>query len=169
MKQIDPKNETYEEVRGIVFGLVSQTINKFREIDQDDIESAAHEGFLQAYDSYIPERGRSFKNWVMDKVKYRIQDLIRNNAKKQKPSRLPEEVSYDDRSSEIELWLENLSDDARLVVTYVIAPPPAMKKELRGHVNSYRWKRVLRWYLTSKNWKESRIKSAFQEIRENLP
>jgi hypothetical protein len=171
--ELTPVGQTYLDVERFIHMLVHQAVNKWR-LEYPEALSAAHLGFMQAYESYRPEKGE-FLRWVAVKVENRLKDHLREviNQKKHKevvdfdfelvPERDPELFDLDS-------LLNRMSEDAGEVVKQALKPPSDVKLTLAqlGAETPANYRQALREFFGYTGWSERRVRKTFMEIRSKL-
>lgn len=164
--------ETYEEVEKFVHKLVNDVSSKYG-LDRDDVLEVSLWGFMQAYLSYIPEKGK-FSTWTGYKVKKRISDLIR--VKQLEGKRFTTDMDLDIIAKKeysqlkMEDWLSELPEDARTVASLVLKTPIDVKLSLiqLGKETPANWREAMREFLLDIGWSRNRITQAFRMVKHSL-
>lgn len=166
-----PITDTFNEVKKFIELLVLSFYNKYH-FDYDLCIAEGFYGFLQAYDTYNPNKGTAFTTWLHLKVNKRLKCLLYQRIKEsQRFVSLTE--AHDTGKEETEKfnpeeWLKTLSLDAQEVVKLVLEKPIDIVWFLNKYKARYgggQWRPALRAFLRECEWSESRIQQAFSEIR----
>lgn len=162
----------------MIYKVVSKSLTKTKQwnIDPDEVLEAAFYGFMQAFETYTKDKG-AFTNWVWQKSRNRILDLIRRKADDKKLKfQVTNEIELDailtDPKEKFVLaeWLQTLSKDGRYVANLLFATPIEIKATLAqlGSDSPANWRMAIRELLRDQNWTNDRIKKVFHEIKEAL-
>lgn len=108
MPLIDPVNDTFLDVQNMIYKLVN-AFSKNDMLDKDELLSAAHEGFLEAYETHTQKKG-AFTTRCYSLVVFRLRDVIRKQ--KVLSSRFPREVfSFKGEYNSYEERLDTLAEE----------------------------------------------------------
>ena len=171
MLAIDLRSEsTYLSVRPLIMG-ICHNIGKRCGIHMDDLESEANEAYMDAVDTFDPERGCKFATHVHWKVSGRLRNLAASKRSRgQRYEDTPVETVCDPHSVESESLLESLSEDAKMALQLVFETPAELKEMITaagGHPRNIRTR--LRYYLRSNyGWTKKEVSGVFAEIQEAL-
>jgi RNA polymerase sigma factor (sigma-70 family) len=182
--------ETYLEVENLIRREVWRICKKWGG-DFDELMSEANIAFLDAYDSF--DGSSSFATWTRQIVWYKCVDLIRGRLTEQAryasnpgdetvgriPCRVNGDATHDRMLIEIpdrphSTWkvqemLEELTEDARIVVKLVVETPAELEAIARAKGGQPRNLRSsIRSYLAEAGWTAARIAESFNEVRQVL-
>jgi DNA-directed RNA polymerase specialized sigma24 family protein len=160
--------ETYRDVERLLDKLSWDQTRKWGG-DWDEWRSLANEAFMQAYQAFDPARGRftTLVHWCVTN-RFRS-EVAAGKKRRERETKLPEDVT--DPAAEIRdrnAWVDEVSEDARLVARMVLDTPRELVEATLGH----RVDEVLggiRYTLAQLGWGQDRATAAFVEIKEALP
>lgn len=161
------KNERYQSVRRMVYGLVIAHVRRYGGDWQEAVQEA-HLAYATAADSYDATRG-AFTSWVHRHVRLRLMTLTRRRLRRRKLGdgvRLPTAVTQQDRF-DLRRFIGELSEDAATVVRLVAETPGELLLGENRSTAAARQSR-LAGLLAELGWAGRRVASVFQEIREAL-
>jgi DNA-directed RNA polymerase specialized sigma24 family protein len=164
----------FEDVERMLHGIVHNAVKRYN-LDHSITLSEAFYGFLQAFDTYSPDKG-AFTTWAWTKASRRILDLVRKRAEDLKKPPVTTDIDLDlifkehPQKFNLEDWLEDLTPDANYVAKLVFYIPSDIKAslvQLRSD-SPANWRFAIREFLSDQEWSDERIKMAFREIKEKL-
>lgn len=139
--------------------------------DLEELESESLVQFVRAYDTYKPDKG-SFESWMWFRVGKCLLEKIRSAAYRHNrlPRSYPELETIPEDRLDINQILNEVSQDAALVMGLVLSPPPDITMGLwqRGKSTPNNWRAAIHEFLQDLGWAQSRIHESFQEIQEAL-
>lgn len=162
--------ETYEDVKLLVWHSVHAFHRKYGDLygTREELFSEGCLGFSIAYKLYNPAKG-SFPTYVRTVVGHTLLELVRSETKRRVRFNTTSDVEIADhpRSFSLTDFLDEISEDARAIVSLVLDTPRDLQrvvhKEGRKDV-----KYTLRQYLDGMGWEEERVENAFSEISTAL-
>lgn len=144
--------------------------------DPADLMQDGYVAFLQARESYNPEKGTQFSTWAYRTVYRQLFETIREQARKN-PNRVFREypnaendlTEYPARAGAFRLldFVDGLSDDAAEIVNIVLETPGCILRQCNSQRCRTR-KTFLSHYLRNAGWGRGRIRKTFSEIEEKL-
>ncbi len=171
----DALTETYSDTERLIVKIAHDFHRKYGNTygTVEELISIGNESFMKAYNS---DKGKSsFVTWLFIQVTHGILDEIRRRTKRQK--RLPEStngldsVSYSAALAQPPLkfflheFLDELTDDAKLVVELVLDTPNDLLEIMReDNGNRKKASASIRQYLLGCGWTVKRIMESFAEI-----
>ena len=175
--QVSP-SEPMEKVWGEVEHLVTHICNLFRTKhggDPEDLQDTAVQVFVDVYRSWR-EGEAPFTSFLSTCIYRRLLDEKRKNLRinpiridrgSVKYGELEQSLQIEDTSRTFNYseFLEEMTEDARIVVKLVLETPPEISKIIEGkggHPKNVR--STIRQYLLQLNWTYSRINESFSEI-----
>lgn len=161
--------ETYLEVKPVILAAVRDIYKRFGG-NFDDILSDANTAFLEAYESWEPEKS-SFTSWLRLRIFSTTVNNLRHSCRDHAryehvdDSQLTRPTgSFDPKS-----LLEELTEDARIVVQLTLETPAELEAVVRAKGGQPRNLRSsLRSYLAEMGWTACRIAESFNEVRRVL-
>lgn len=149
--------DTYNDAEELIHNIARAFQRKYGG-SLDDLIGEANLHFLAAYDSYDMDMGKGFDSWVRYVVWNRLLETARQNAKRRKilGERVDLSLVYREPSDfNLELFMDDLSEDATTVVRILFDTENQTDSQLRR-------------YLNSMGWGISRIFQSFNEIARVL-
>jgi RNA polymerase sigma factor (sigma-70 family) len=165
---VSPAEETYQDVEKLIYRLCwkfSKYGNEF-----EDCVSVANVAFTEAFNSFNPSRGCQFSTWVYHSVVHALQDFNIKEQKYRQRTTFVDQREYDIEDCKrhrLMSIIEELSDDARIVVQAVIESPQELAAVLRCHKPT-KIRRGLWQHFKDLGWSLGRTAECFAEIREVL-
>lgn len=157
-------NETYRSVEGLLYSVVWK-FHRAKGGDVDDLLGIAHEAYVDAYDTYDPDRGE-FETWVVNKIHYRMLEDWRKRCVRHRA--LPRcEVNFDLMACGEKSPLDGLSEQAREVVEMVLTSDPRVTSRVAGR-SRHPWRAALADVLVEAGWTVKQVAEAFAEVQEAL-
>jgi len=160
--------ETFEEVRSLVENWVRSFVKK-NGMNFDDAMSRATDAFLSAYDKY--DNRIPFVPWLHRCVHYGLLSWARSNFKQRKRyTQVRDEcIIGQERNFRVAVFMEELTEDAAMVVKLVCDTPPELKRIIESKGGEARnYKSTIRDHLKEIGWTAMRIAESFCEIRRIL-
>lgn len=167
--------ETYEDVQKLIFEGAWKFWNLYGG-DIRDLIAQANLIFIEAFDSYNPNRGALLTTWIAFKVKKGLIDYLKNgNVYKSKHTSIDDEfirtypASKNENFSVMEL-LDEMGQDSHVVLQLFFEIPKDVmvnilnSKKKSDHVRSA-IRRRLRNRLRQMGWTMKRTKKAFEQIK----
>jgi len=165
---------SYQNVKSLVSAVAMRFLQKYKG-DPQEILAEARLHFMRAYHSY-EETGSEFTTWVQFKIWHGLLDTKRQqaiNASRLKRvvkelTRLENPVKFD-----LDRFLFALSPDAAMAVRLALRPTSAMKwsirmKSRKNNNPTQSLRTRLKAELRRRGWEQTRIDSAFKEVRDSL-
>ena len=171
--QKDILSETFENMRGLINEATYQFYTEYGG-NFKELQAEAHLLFILAYNSHKKSKAK-LSTWICFRIKKGLLDYIRNKYK-EVPSNVienkEEELLRYSRTKKNPVFstmefLDNLKDDAQVVVNLVWNPPEDIyyANSKKGN-HPCHTKLLLKNYLLKLGWTGKRIKESFSEISE---
>lgn len=168
---VSPIADTFRDVENLLYHICHQFSQKHGG-DIDDHISTAHQVYMDVYRTW-KEGYAPFSNYVATCLYRRLL------MEKQRQRRIPvmsisqEDGDYEiedlNQSSFLELFLNDLSDDSKLVIQLIFETPDEIQSLIDGKGGSPRNIRsTIKEYLRKTGWTFTRITESFEEIRQAL-
>lgn len=155
-------SQVYEETKALIQDTVHKFFIKYKG-DYQELISIANEEFVLAFHSFNPDKSK-ISTWIRNKIWWRLLNHMRQkiqtekNTKQVKLNRIP----YSETKPILET-LEELSKDAKIVVSIVLYPP---EQEWDNRPKMLR--KQLKDFLKGIGWTTKRITESFGEISNIL-
>ena len=168
-----PIDDTYKDVENLVYHICHVFQSKHGG-DFDDLLSIAHQVFMDAFNCWTPGLA-PFTSYLSTCIYRRLLLEKRQNSRIPTISldKTETSIGWDpvdkSRSFSIKDFTEELSDDAKLIISLVLETPTELAKIINdkgGHPKNVR--STIRQYLTKLNWTYNRISESFDEIKKVL-
>jgi len=181
--------ETLEDTKPMLWELVHLTHRKCPWKELEDLFSQSTLLFMQAFVSFDRSKDTSFSSWLYTKVYYGLLDYVKRDVYRAKPYRGGRTSgnikSCDMQEAErtnaafsspapsfflVEL-LEQLSEEARVVVTIALEPPPGLQEAMLAdnpNPSGPSTRRGIRQYLLGLGWTGKQVSECFREIKMAL-
>lgn len=165
--------ETFSDVERLLHH-VTKGFRKNPLLDPDDVTSAVHLGFVQAYHRW--QKGGvtcRFTTLAGNKARNRVLDLMRRQMSRPRTvdiSLLGDSVPERSQTPPFDLDDKSMSEDARAVVRLVLSRPLSIEVNLAelGPESPANWRQALRDFLSDLGWSVGKIKDVFEEIKGAL-
>lgn len=169
----DAISDTYLDFEELIELEARSFSYKHAQTDVEELISHGSEIFMRAYRTYEPSYGK-FKTWLVFLLRKIWMEHMRRKAMRN--SRLPREdldlglMAEHVPGFNYGEWLEELSDDAKLVAELVVHSPRDIVLYIRerGDDNPRNFRASVREYLRIMGWSTRRIRDSFSEIAEAL-
>lgn len=167
------KTDTFHDVDRLLRDRVQKFWNRYGDLygDRDELYSDACVAFVEAYDTYNPDRG-AFTTHVVWKVNMHLLRKRADAEKAKARGRVPAQLDGEPegRADWLRDLLGVLGDDAREVVRLVTQAPAGLRAVFAAEAadGPFGVRLTLRSYLEGLGWSRPRINSSFREVREAL-
>ena len=162
--------ETYDDVKAMLFSICVKHITPDRSLD--DLMSEAHDVFMASYlNDWDPDKGTAFSTWLYRKVNYRMLDMRRKITEAPIDTTTLEFTVLSPEGLDIEEFLQDLSDDSRLVAWVVLNSSANLQAVINGDLTEKEARKIrqsIRERLLNRGWSQWRVTKAFQEITNTL-
>ncbi len=174
---MDAKALEYEDVKGMIFKLSWKFARN--ENEWEECVSVGNEAFLRAWDCFDPQRGVKFSTYLYRCVFRRLQTHFAEAARRMSMEKtnsldgLHDDGwsgldDVEDRSvGRIESILEDIGDDARLIVQTILELPADLKCLISARKPKESRFRLQK-YLRKRGFKVAQLVECFEEIEEAL-
>lgn len=175
MPKPDPATETYESVEKLIYHFAWKFAKKYRR-DFDELHAEANLAYVRAYNSYEPGHGTLLSSYVGTCIHRHLLDLVRKDMRRPSQSSLTgtegdqipvEDSIADDPTTSL---LQDLTDDARMLINLVISTPDDLKQVIeekggqprnyRSSIKLYAWDHL--------GWEWDRVLLACEELGDAL-
>ncbi len=157
--------QALEGMQGLLRQIVGQCHHKYGG-DRQELLSAAYEAFVKAHQTYEEGREATLITWVRFHVWRGLLELQRIRPMIYSPhlSQRPDLRHHFD----IARFLNELSQEAREVISLVLAPPLEVMVGSERQQRGSQIRKALIRFLKQTGWCSRRINETFNEIREAL-
>ena len=160
-----PCAEMHFAMMSEVHSLANQFCRKHSSFRKDEALSVVDMAFIESFQSYDPDKGASFSTWFHWIAQKRLLTLLEKEIET-----ISIEVDVvDPCSSHFLDFVDELSEDARIVVELVLETPKELLRLIQDKWHPRRKTRDnLRQYLVRLGWSIDRVRESFGEIRRVL-
>lgn len=170
----DALSETYTDIEKLIYDIVWKFKDRYGG-DIGELVAEANLIYVLAFDSYNETKG-ALSTWMHFCIRKGLLDFLKSTRQQNRyglkfyPLSEAKGVSIQKfRPLHLLEMLEEVGEDAKVVIRLVFYPPEGITKEdLEGGFSACRCRRYLRQYLHDLGWTGRRIKESFQEIRRIL-
>lgn len=155
----------YSQVERLIYK-ISHMYSAKTGLELDECIGEGNLAYAKALQSYRPHTGVKFGTYLYRCVVNALNDLARRQSRHStNQSDNSELTAVEDRSNRWQAIMQDLSDDARLIVLSVISGPDDLKDWIQSGKQGRR--RLMVWW-KKQGWAVSRILRAFDEIQDSL-
>jgi len=166
----DAMQETYEDIERMIFMMAWKAVEKFGG-DWDEYYSLANEAFIDAYNSFNPEKAK-FTTWLWHHVTSKILKSRYKSKLEQMTVAGGEDIDLtvhaDKNRFDIDRFLFELSDNAKQVVELLLESPWDLSEIACSADGPSCIRSGLIHQLRDMGWTVAAICNTFGEIREAL-
>lgn len=161
--------EAYESVKGLVHDVVYRFLKTYGG-DLEELKSVAYTSFTENFYRYDREKAK-LTTWIRNSIYRDLVDYLRLKIAREKRWSLADKEFLENYLDErvkrfkVKSFLEDLSSDARLVITIVLHNPKEVKLDEKRPKG---FKKVIKNYLIDIGWSLNRVIRSFKEIKEAL-
>ena len=167
----DPKVDTYNDIKNMLYKMAWNANKKYGK-DWKEYESAANEGFMEAYNSYDPSKNTAFSTWVWWQARAKIQALAVGKKIDRMTVNPGEDIDLSifqaKESFDLDSFQWDLSNDAKRVIKLLVDCPMELLDIIKTSDGPECIRCGLFCQLKEAGWTIARILESFIEVKEAL-